>query len=97
MTRVKADGTAVFVCQFARKLSAARGPVALFIPLRGVSAISGEGGPFFDAAADKSLFGALRENVGKNVEMHEIDAHINDPEFAHAMAARLDELMKVRR
>jgi uncharacterized protein (UPF0261 family) len=83
--------------QIAKKLSAARGPVALFIPLRGVSAISGEGGPFYDAAADKALFSALRENMGKNVEMHEVDTHINDPEFAHAMAARLDELMKVRR
>jgi uncharacterized protein (UPF0261 family) len=83
--------------QIARKLSAARGPVALFIPLRGVSAISGEGGPFFDAEADKALFGALRENVGKNVEVHELDAHINDPEFARAMAARLDELMKSKR
>src|SRR5216683_2279240 len=83
--------------QIAKKLSAARGPVALFVPLRGVSAISGEGGPFYDAAADKALFGALRQNMGKNVEMHEVDAHINDPEFAHAMAARLDELMKVRR
>jgi len=83
--------------QIARKLSAARGPVALFVPLRGVSAISGEGGPFYDAAADKALFDALRENVGKNVEMHEVDAHVNDPEFAHAMAAKLDELMKVRR
>ena len=79
--------------QVARKLSAARGPVALFIPLRGISAISGEGGPFFDAAADKALFGALRENVGKNVEMHELDAHINDPEFALAMASRLDEFL----
>jgi uncharacterized protein (UPF0261 family) len=29
--------------------------------------------------------------------MHEVDAHINDAEFAQAMAARLDELMKVRR
>jgi uncharacterized protein (UPF0261 family) len=83
--------------QIARKLSAARGPVALFIPLRGVSAISGEGGPFFDAEADKALFRALRDNVGKNVEMHELDAHINDPEFARAMAARLDELMKAKR
>jgi len=83
--------------QIAKKLSAARGPVALFIPLRGVSAISGEGGPFYDADADRALFSALRENMGKNVEMHEVDAHINDAEFAHAMAARLDELMKVRR
>lgn len=83
--------------QIARKLSAARGPVALFIPLRGVSAISGEGGPFFDAAADEALFGALRENVGKNVEMHEIDAHINDAAFARVMAARLDEMMQAQR
>ncbi len=83
--------------QIAKKLSAARGPVALFIPLRGVSAISGEGGPFYDAAADKALFSALRQNVGKNVEMHEVDANINDPKFAQAMAAKLDEYMKVRR
>ncbi len=80
--------------QIAKKLSAARGPVALFVPLRGVSAISGEGDPFYDAAADKALFGALRQNMGKNVEMHEVDAHINDPEFAQAMAAKLDEYMK---
>jgi uncharacterized protein (UPF0261 family) len=83
--------------QIARKLSAARGPVALFIPLRGVSAISGEGGPFYDADADAELIGALRKNIGKNVELHEVDAHINDPEFAKAMAAKLDEYMKVRR
>ncbi len=83
--------------QIARKLSAARGPVALFIPLRGVSAISGEGGPFYDADADAALIGALRKNIGKNVEVHEVDAHINDPEFAKAMAAKLDEYMKVHR
>jgi len=83
--------------QIARKLSAARGPVAFYIPLRGVSAISGEGGPFYDAAADQALFSALREHMGDNVEMHEIDAHINDPEFARAMAARLDEFLVARR
>src|ERR1700682_2428033 len=83
--------------QVARKLSAARGPVAFYIPLRGVSAISGEGGPFYDPAADQALFGSLRANMGGYVEMHEIDAHINDPEFAHAMAARLEELTVARR
>jgi len=88
--------SAVLGKQIAEKLSAARGPVALFIPLKGISAISGEGGPFYDAAADEALFGALRKNMGKNVEMHEVDAHINDPEFARAMAAKLDEYMKVR-
>jgi uncharacterized protein (UPF0261 family) len=82
--------------QIAKKLSAARGPVALFIPLRGVSAISGEGGPFYDPDADSALIGALRENIGKNVEVREMDANINDPEFAVAMAAKLDEYMLAR-
>ena len=63
------------------------------MPLRGVSAISGEGSPFYDPAADHALFGALRENLADNVEVHELDAHINDPEFAVAMAAKLDDYM----
>jgi len=77
----------------AAKLSAARGPVALFIPLRGVSAIAGEGGPFHDPDADRALFSALRENLGGNVELHECENTVNDPEFAVAMAAKLDEFL----
>ena len=75
------------------KLSAASGPVALFVPLRGISAISGEGGPFFDADADAALLAGVRETLAPSVELHEVDAHVNDPAFAVAMAARLDELL----
>jgi uncharacterized protein (UPF0261 family) len=77
----------------ARKLSAARGPVALYVPLRGVSALSGESRVFDDPDADAALFAALRENLAESVELHEIDAHINDPEFAAAMASRLAEYL----
>ena len=42
------------------------------------------------------MIGALRENIGANVELHEMDANINDPEFAKAMAAKLDEYMLAR-
>jgi len=75
------------------KLSAATGPVALFVPLRGVSAISGQGGPFFDPRADEALRAGLREALAPSVEVHEVDAHVNDPAFAVAMAARLDEFL----
>jgi uncharacterized protein (UPF0261 family) len=77
----------------AATLSAATGPAALYVPLRGVSAISGEDGPFADPAADEALFAAVREGLGPNVELHEVDAHINDRSFAEAMAARLDEFL----
>ena len=41
--------------QIGRKLSAATGPTALFVPLKGVSMIAVEGQPFHDPAADAAL------------------------------------------
>jgi uncharacterized protein (UPF0261 family) len=78
----------------ARKLAGARGPVALFIPLKGVSAIDVEGGPFYDPDADQALFTALRENLSDNVELHELDHNINDPEFAEATVEKLVEYLQ---
>jgi uncharacterized protein (UPF0261 family) len=81
--------------RIARKLNGAAGPTVLFVPLRGVSAIDVDGQPFRDAGADEALFAALREGVdpGK-VEVHEVDADVNDPAFARAMADRLHELIQ---
>jgi uncharacterized protein (UPF0261 family) len=78
-----------------RKLSAARGPTALFVPLKGVSMIAVEGQPFHDPAADEALLGGLRETLD-GVEVHELETDINDPAFAVAMADRLDELIRAR-
>jgi len=75
--------------RIASKLSAATGPTALFIPLKGVSMIATEGGPFYDPGADEALFAALREGIGDDVELHELDLDVNDPAFADAMADRL--------
>jgi uncharacterized protein (UPF0261 family) len=82
--------------RIATKLSGAQGPVALFLPLRGVSMISTEGGPFYDPAADAALFDAIREHVAPSVELHEMDVDVNDPAFAAAMADRLDIELKER-
>ena len=80
--------------QIARKLSAATGPTALFVPLKGVSMIDAEGQPFHDPAADEALFAALREGLDDRVELVEMDCNVNDPEFAAAMADKLDDYMK---
>ena len=78
----------------ARKLSAAQGPIALFIPLRGVSMIATAGGPFYDPAADQALIDNLKQGLRPDIEVHELDMDINDERFAHAMANRLDELIR---
>jgi uncharacterized protein (UPF0261 family) len=80
--------------QIGRKLSAARGPLVLFVPLKGVSAIAVAGQVFHDAEADAALLRGLEETLSAAIERHDIDTDINDPVFAHAMADRLHELIK---
>ena len=76
-----------------RKLSGARGPTVLFVPLRGVSMIDVEGQPFHDIEADRALIDGVRETLDDSVELHELDMDINDGRFAEAMARRLHELV----
>nr|CAA9316171.1 MAG: Transcriptional regulator [uncultured Nocardioidaceae bacterium] len=75
-----------------RKVSAATGPTALFVPLRGVSMIAVQGQPFHDPAADEALLAGLAETRG-DVEVHELDLDVNDERFAVAMADRLHEMI----
>jgi len=76
-----------------RKLAGAKGPTALYVPLKGVSTIATEGGPFYDPEADAALLEGLRETLTENVEVHELDLDVNDERFALAMADRLHEMV----
>jgi uncharacterized protein (UPF0261 family) len=78
--------------RIARKLNAARGPISLFIPLRGISLIAVEGQVFYDPDADKALLAALRDDLDDSLDVRELNTDINDPVFAEAMADRLHEL-----
>lgn len=79
----------------AEKLNKAEGPTVLMLPLKGVSMIDAEGQPFYGPEEDKILFDTLRENIDRSkVELIEMDAHINDKEFALTAAKRLLELME---
>ena len=76
--------------RIAEQINRANGPVVLMLPLKGVSMLDAEGQPFADPDADRALFQSLRDHAGANVTVKEMDAHINDPQFAQALA---DELL----
>lgn len=94
LMRTTPDECAELGRRIARKLGKATGPTALFIPRRGISAISVESGPFYDAEADAALIDNLVGELNSNVEIHDLDLNINDPRFAEAMAARLDAMIR---
>jgi uncharacterized protein (UPF0261 family) len=80
--------------EIAQKASAAQGPTAVLVPLRGVSAIDREGQPFWRPEADQALFASLRLWMSPHVELVELDLHINDAEFARQAVQTLLRLMK---
>lgn len=78
-----------------RKAAASSGSVAILLPLRGVSAIDSEGHPFDNPVARQALFEGIRASR-RNVELIEIDAHINDTLFAETAAKRLLAMVENR-
>ncbi|MGH3193811.1 MAG: Tm-1-like ATP-binding domain-containing protein [Streptosporangiaceae bacterium] len=66
--------------------NAATGPVAVLLPLRGVSMLDSPGGAFWDPAADRACYQAIRSHLKQSVPVEEIDANVNDLQFAHRAA-----------
>ncbi|HWM38817.1 MAG TPA: Tm-1-like ATP-binding domain-containing protein [Streptomyces sp.] len=94
LMRTTAEENAELGRRIGAKLAAGHGPVALHLPLRGLSGIDKDGGPFRDAEADEALFSALRGTLeGSRVEIIDVDAHINSPGFGRDAARRLDRLI----
>lgn len=78
---------------FAEKANAATGPVAFLLPLKGVSILDSEGNEFWWPEADQAMFDAIKANVREGIRVEEVDANINDPEFADRAVELLLELM----
>jgi uncharacterized protein (UPF0261 family) len=93
LMRTTPDENSALGREIAQKASAANGPTALLLPLRGVSAIDTEGKPFWWPEADAALFDAIRRHVEPSVKLIEHDLHINDPAFADSAVRTLLELI----
>jgi uncharacterized protein (UPF0261 family) len=74
--------------------NAATAPIAILIPMQGVSQLDSPGGAFWDPRADKACFDAIKENLKPDIPVVEMDNNINDPEFADRAAFSLLEFME---
>lgn len=93
LMRTTPEENARIGADLARKLAESAGPTVILLPLRGVSAIDGEGGPFDDPAARSALFQSIQEHCG-SIAVVKLDYHVNDPEFAEEAARRLLAMMQ---
>lgn len=90
LMRASADESEQIGRRIAADLSTATTAAAIVIPTRGFSALDAQGQPFHDPAADARLIGALRDALPSSIPCVEVDAHVNDTDFATRLARTLD-------
>lgn len=74
--------------------NAAGGPVAILLPLKGVSQLDSPGGMFWDPAADGACYDAIKAGVRAGIPVIELDCNINDPAFADKAVELLMGMLK---
>lgn len=73
--------------------NAATAPVAILLPLKGVSMLDSPGGRFWDPEADRACYDTIKQQVKADIPVIELDYNINDPEFADKAAETLLEML----
>lgn len=91
--RVSPEELVMVAEAFAGKLNQAGGPVKIVIPTRGWSGIDGEGSVLYDPETDRIFVHELRKSLRKDIEIREVDANLEEPEFAVEIIKAFEEVM----
>jgi uncharacterized protein (UPF0261 family) len=70
---------------FAGKLNKSTGSVKILVPLKGWSSVDSPESPTYDPEEDALFVKELRSKLRKEIEIIEVDANMEDPEFSHAV------------
>jgi uncharacterized protein (UPF0261 family) len=65
----------------------------VLLPLRGWSEADREGGPLYDPQADEAFAEEMKKRLKPQIEVVEVDTHLNDPLYAETAVALLEEMI----
>ena len=94
--RLNQDETRTLADQLTEKLNKDASNIKILIPLKGWSEADRDKGPLYDPPMNMFFTQRLREKLDHNIQITEVDHHINDPAFAE-IAAQLMHQMIVER
>ena len=81
----------------AEKVNRGKGPIRVFIPLRGFSFPDRENLPHWEPEGNRAFMESLKAHLHHSIALVELDAHINDPEFidpvANAFLSMMEEFL----
>ena len=79
--------------EIADKLNQAKGPVKVFIPLKGFSFPDREGLSHWEPEGNQTFIDALKEHLNSSIPLTELDAHINDADFIDPVIEAFMDMM----
>ena len=91
--RLNSEETTCLANQLAEKLNRDAANIKVLIPARGWSEADREGGPLYDPEMNSLFTGRLKEVLDPQIEIREIDRHINDSAFAEVAATLMDTMI----
>jgi uncharacterized protein (UPF0261 family) len=94
LMRTNKEENAILGNRLASKLNASQAKVEILLPLKGISQIDNKSDIFYDPDVDHVLFEAIKANVEGQINVVEVDAHINDEKFARTLVAHLLKLIR---
>ncbi len=80
--------------RIAQKLNRSTAATAILLPTKGLSQIDAAGGVFYYPEADRALFESIKKHAQEKVSVLEVDAHINDRQFAETSVAVLLNMLE---
>ncbi len=92
--RLNVEETLFLSEQLADKLNRNPSNIKVLIPVQGWSEADREGGPLHEPSTSAKLIQNLKQSLSPQIEIKEVNLHINDPSFARLAAGMMDEMLQ---
>jgi len=94
--RLNKNETLTLADQLSEKLNKDPSNIKILIPLKGWSEADRDKGPLYDPPINLFFTQRLKEKLDRNIQITEVDHHINDPAFAEIAAQLMHQMIGKR-
>jgi len=92
--RLNVEETSFLAAQLAEKLNKAPANIKVLVPTLGWSGADKKDGPLYDPDMNQVFLQKFRQVIDSQIEIQEVDHHINDKAFGQIAATVMDNMVK---
>lgn len=97
LMRTNNDENAILGKRLIERINKSTAGATILLPLKGISQISAAGGVFYKPETDRVLFETIKKYAAEQVQVKDVDAHINDGIFAELAVRTLLILLEEKK